>query len=369
MKRTSFSSLIILFTVFIITGCSNADNELLFYNRKYKDKIKEANQILKEYYLGGIIPGISVAVSIDGEFIWSQGYGLADKEQHVPAKRTTKYRIGSTSQIFTTLIAAKLQEEGKLNLDSSIYNYLPGFPKKNWDFTSRMLGAQTVRFPTIDPKFRNKNHLRNTKAFINKYNEMTLIREPNTDLEFNLYGTTLLGYLLEKVDGKSFSSMLKSEICKPLNLENTVVDNPYVLIKDRSRSYTTDFVARLINAEYVDLMPYIPAVGILSTAEDLNVIGQQILEPGFLSQETIDLISKPQVLNDGEKTGSSFGWLVNNMINEDQTVIAQIGNVYGGSSMIIIFPKDKVVVSMCANKGDVITELPALKIANVFVKE
>ncbi len=369
MKRISFSGLIAIIGILVFSSCSNDTEELLYYNKKYKDQVKAANQILKDYYYGSGIPGMSVAVSVGGQLVWSQGFGLADKEQDVPAKRTTKYRIGSTSQVFTTLIAAKLQEEGKLNIDSSFYNYYPAFPRKKWDFTPRMLGAQTVRFPIIDPKFKNKEDLLNTKSFIEKYKEMTLIREPNTDLEFNLYGTTLLGYMLEQVEGKSYSSMLKSRICKPLNLENTSVDNPYALKKDRSRFYSANFVAQLINAEYVDLLPYAPAVGLLSTAEDLNVLAQQVLAPGFLSQEIIDLISNPQELNDGEKTGSSFGWLVNNMIKEDQTVIAQIGNVYGGSSVIIIYPKDEIVVSICANKGDVVKELPAMSIAEQFVED
>ena len=367
MKRIFL--LILLFTgmTLLLTNCSKYDNETVFYERKYKKQVVDANKVLKDYYMGALIPGISVAVSINGELVYSQGYGFADKELKTPVKRDTKFRIGTTSQIFTAILAGQLQEEGKLNLDSSIYNYLPKFPKKQWDFTPRMLGAHTVMFaPNKDSNFKNPNKLNTINDFIQNYDHDALVTEPNTSLEHSAYGMTLLGGVVEAVGKNSYKNLLSSKICTPLNLKNTQLDNPYLLVENRSKFYATDFVARLVNADMVNLTPYGPSAGILSTAEDLAIVGQQLLKPGFLSQETIDLFSTPHILNDGEVLNSSFGWLVNDKYTEDQAVIGQIGSVYGGASMIVVFPKDKIVVAMCTNKGNVMRELPVMKIAQAF---
>jgi CubicO group peptidase (beta-lactamase class C family) len=79
---------------------------------------------------GRTAPGMSVAVAVDGNLVWAEGFGPADLEQCVPATPETKFRIGSTSKPLTSSGAALLYEQKRLDLDAPIQRYAPSFPDK-----------------------------------------------------------------------------------------------------------------------------------------------------------------------------------------------------------------------------------------------
>nr|MBD3623179.1 hypothetical protein [Sunxiuqinia sp.] len=111
-----------------------------------------------------------------------------------------------------------------------------------------------------------------------------------------------------------------------------------------------------------------PAVGFLSTADALNKAAQQILAPGFFSQESIDLFQEPHELSTGQQLNSSFGWLAT-VDRDGRKLLGQAGSTIGGSSVIAVYPEEKVVVSICSNLGDEMDELPVLKIASHFLNQ
>jgi serine beta-lactamase-like protein LACTB len=85
------------------------------------------------------VPGMSVAVVQDGEFVWSRGFGMADLENSVPATAQTLYRLGSISKPITATAAMTLWEHGQLDLDAPVQKYCPAFPQKPWPLTTRQL--------------------------------------------------------------------------------------------------------------------------------------------------------------------------------------------------------------------------------------
>ena len=70
------------------------------------------------------VPGLSVAVVIDRKLVWSNGYGLADVENYVPAKASTAYRLGSISKPITATAVMQLVERGKIDLNAPIQKCL-----------------------------------------------------------------------------------------------------------------------------------------------------------------------------------------------------------------------------------------------------
>src|SRR5262249_38236572 len=83
------------------------------------------------------VPGASVAVVENGEFEWSQGFGMADLENLVPATSKTLYRLASISKPLTAVAAMQLWEQGKLDLQAPVQKYCPEFPQKPWPVTTR----------------------------------------------------------------------------------------------------------------------------------------------------------------------------------------------------------------------------------------
>ncbi|MCP9265835.1 Serine beta-lactamase protein LACTB, mitochondrial [Dirofilaria immitis] len=92
---------------------------------------RKAATIVKQFMVRNGVPGLSVGVSHNGRCVWEQGFGYADVEQLVPCKSDTVMRIASISKSVTAALAARLVQSGKLDLDASIQDYVPDFPKKN----------------------------------------------------------------------------------------------------------------------------------------------------------------------------------------------------------------------------------------------
>ena len=75
-------------------------------------------------------PGVSIAVGVDEQLIWAEGFGYANVEFRVPATPLTKFRIGSVSKSMTSIAMALLYEQGVIDLDAPIQAYLSEFPVK-----------------------------------------------------------------------------------------------------------------------------------------------------------------------------------------------------------------------------------------------
>ena len=86
-------------------------------------------------------PGIAIAVSVDGETVWSEGFGYADLEHRVPMWPSVKFRVGSISKSMTAAAVATLVDEGRLDLDVPVQRYVPSFPEKAHPITTRQLGG------------------------------------------------------------------------------------------------------------------------------------------------------------------------------------------------------------------------------------
>src|ERR1044071_7051742 len=99
----------------------------------YKEAIRISTDSIQKYLDKRPAPGLAVTVSVNGEIVWSQGFGHADLEQDIHVEPAyTKFRIGSISKSLTAAGLAKLYEQNKIILDSSIYFYLPDYPKKEF---------------------------------------------------------------------------------------------------------------------------------------------------------------------------------------------------------------------------------------------
>ena len=107
----------------------------------YGAAILAAQVDLRALKEGQAIPGMSVAVAVEGEIVWTEAMGFADLEQSVRATPETRYRLGSVSKLFTAAIAARLAEKGVLDLDVPIQRYVPSFPEKQAPITARLLAG------------------------------------------------------------------------------------------------------------------------------------------------------------------------------------------------------------------------------------
>src|SRR3954471_1046350 len=90
----------------------------------------DPGRIVRELMVRASIPGMQAAVAVDGRPTWSEAFGLADLEQKVAVTRTTKFRVGSVSKVFTAAALARLVDARAIDLDAPIKRYVPALPSE-----------------------------------------------------------------------------------------------------------------------------------------------------------------------------------------------------------------------------------------------
>ncbi|MGE4587476.1 MAG: serine hydrolase domain-containing protein [Mangrovibacterium sp.] len=336
--------------------------------REFRKEIRKGRDAVRLYFISSNVPGVSVSVSIDGETVWSQGMGYANKELRVPVTPATRFRIGSTSRMLTAMLMARLQQEGKLSMGDSFYQYVPEYPGKQWDFTLYQLGVHTAGLPEDNPGelYSKSKKYKSLKDYVHAHAGDSLLFRPDDYYAVSDYGYSLLGILAEEISRKRFPALMKEMVLDTLKLTETQADNPYYLVENRSQCYCLNYIAQLTNAPTVDLSFCAPAHGFLSTADDLNKAARAAMDSTVFTADIRDLFFKPHQLSHGYQTNLGFGWWVLRD-RENRPLYAQIGTTVGGSSKVLVYPEQKLVVSICSNLEDDNAQLPAREIARIFL--
>ena len=100
--------------------------------------VEEARRLARTLLVDQNLPGLSVAVAVDGRIVWAEGFGYADVD-HTPVTPLTRFRLGALSKPLTAVAAALLHDRGRLDLDAPVQRYVPTYPQKQWTVTTRQL--------------------------------------------------------------------------------------------------------------------------------------------------------------------------------------------------------------------------------------
>ena len=178
----------------------------------------------------GDVAGAVVAVVKNGEVIFAKGYGLADVEKHKPVDaERTMFRPGSISKLFTWTAVMQMVEQGKLDLDKDVNEYLDFKipPRPDGPITLRNIMTHTPGFEeqiksliVSDPKL-----LAPLKAYAEQKTPVRIFKAGSTPAYSN-YATALAGYLVERASGQPFDDYLDAHLFKPLEMSHATFRQP-----------------------------------------------------------------------------------------------------------------------------------------------
>lgn len=311
--------------------------------------LKEARDIILNMMQEENIIGLSVSISIDDTLVWSEGLGSRDMEGlQAVSPDQTQFRIASLSKPFTATILGRLTEEEKVNPDASLYDYVPEFPKKKYDFTLKQLAMHRAGIRHYNwLEGENKKNL-TVEEGLDKFKKSRLRFEPGTEYLYSSYGYNLLGFALEKASGKSFESLLSEYITQPLNLEHTAADKAVYDELNISGFFTSNGKGRIKTAEDVNMYMKLPSGGMLSTSEDLVRFGNAYSYGRILTAQTREEILNELPLPDGSKTGYGMGWGVSRD-KKGRKIISHTGGNTGSVCRLIVYPEAKLTIAVVSN--------------------
>ena len=278
---------------------------------RYRAAIDAAQRLVCDS-LAPKVPGLQVAVAIDGMLVWSEAFGYADIARHARVTRTTMFRIGSVSKPLTSIAVAQLVLGGKLDLDAPVQRYVPSFPQKPWPVTTRELAGHVAGIRHYQGnEFLSNTPYPSVTAGLAIFANDTLLFEPGTRFAYSSYGFNLVSAVIEGASGENFLAYMGAHVIRPLGLTHTAPDRVDSLIPDRTTFYDPDTVHGGFQvAPPVDNSYKWAGGGFLSSAEDLVRFGSALLRPGFLPQSSLDLLFTSQKTRDGQPTGYGVGWFV-----------------------------------------------------------
>lgn len=315
------------------------------------------------------IPGMSVAVLIDGEIVWSEGFGFANLEHRIPVTTLTRMRIGSVSKPVTAAAVGRLVEQGRLDLDVPVQRYVPSFPEKRWPITTRQVAGHIagIRHYRGD-EFLTRDRFPTVTDGLEIFQDDPLLFEPGTDYTYSSYGWNLVSAVIEGVTGEGFLEYMRREVFEPLELRSIVAEHTDSIILHRADFYERDDeTGRVLNAEYVDNSYKWAGGGFISNTEDIVRFGWAHLEGDFLRPETVELLFTSQHTADGSATNYGIGWR-SGTDTAGRRWVGHTGGSVGGRAVLTIYPDARVVVAALANLGSApMTPELAEKLAAPFI--
>jgi CubicO group peptidase (beta-lactamase class C family) len=296
--------------------------------------------------------GLSVALVLNDQLVWSEGFGFADLEAGNRATGSTIYRIGSVSKPVVGTALMQLHEQGRVDLDADIRTYIPEWPEKQWTITVRHLMTHSSGIRHYrGPEFMSATHYDDLVAPMDIFKDDELLFEPGTQYSYSTYGFNLVANIVENVSGMPIEEYMRDHVYGPAWMSRTGLEDWNAIQPGRARWYERDEESRPYNSPYADLSNKYAGGGITSTVEDLARLHIAYQRGRLLKQETIELMYTPQVLRDGTSR-HGLSWRVQEMEMPDGStarLVSHSGGSVGARTLFWRFPELDLALAAVTN--------------------
>lgn len=310
---------------------------------------EQADAKLQAFVQKTQVPGLSISISQKGDLVFSKGYGFTDVDKKIPVDPSkSMFRIGSVSKTLTAAGLAQLYEEGKLDLDEPIEQYVPSWPNKGETITLRMLAGHLAGIRHYKGlEFLSNVHYENAVDGLAIFMNDPYINKPGTEYAYSSYGWNLISVAMESAADADFLSYMQSEVFEALGMDNTQPDYANKEIADRVSFYQFQN-GKVVEAPSVDNSYKWAGGGFIGTTEDLCKFGQAHMKAGYLNESTLEEWMTSQTTSDGKETGYGMGWRVFERPS-GKTFYGHSGGSVGGITYFLIHKPSETVLAITGN--------------------
>ena len=387
---------------------------------KWAGAAEQARRIARESVAAQNLPGLSVAVGVDGGgVVWAEGFGFADLRTSTPVTPQHRFRIGTVSTALTSAAAGLLLENARLKLDDEIQTYVPGFPKKPQPVTLRQLMGHT---PGVKPQNGNeaplfREHCERAAEVLEHFSGNWQLSGPVNTYHYSIYDWILVSAAIEAAASKPFLAFMRERIFDPLGMRDTAADpgpDPvevegedfplFMMIRElihdpgatrdsaagaaKKPGATNKPVAGQVTAYYtrfaqdpnygmhvmrlIDFSCYAGSAVFVSTPSDLVRFGLALNSGKLLKPSTVELLQTSQPLPSGGNTGYGLGWYVRTatLAGKQTRVVGYDGDAPRGRvASLMTFPEYGIVVAVMSNIPFADTSSVANRIAQIFAAQ
>jgi CubicO group peptidase (beta-lactamase class C family) len=327
-SRMSYLSFLIIlfFSLMPITSCESLLNT--------ESSIED---LMRQYHEIGQFNG-AVLVSHNNRVIFEGAFGEANREWNIRNTIDTKFRLGSATKPFTAALIMKLVEEGKIDLDGVVSDYLPEFRRDIGQIVTihHLLthsSGVTMREMTTEQYWDFFQRRLTKQQLIDSLCSGDLAFKPGERFSYSSAGYMLLGAVIESVTGKSYAQVLQEQIFDPFEMHDTGIDDPDVILSKRASGYQTNY--GLGNARYKYMPNSYSSGALYSTVRDLYKWDQALNSNDFLNENSKNLMFSPKL--ETHRGPFGYGWFIRKILVADstQTRVFHAGDVSGFCAIIV----------------------------------
>ncbi len=311
----------------------------------------------------GDVPGASVLVIRDGKAVVRKCYGLANLEDHEAATPATNYRLASISKQFTATAILLLAEDGRLDLDQRVRQWLPSLPAATDAITIRQLLTHTgglIDYEDVMPA-NQASQLRDDDVLHLLEAQDRLYFAPGSHYRYSNGGYSMLALIVERASGLRFEEFLKQRILEPLGMRDSLA---YVQggppVRHRAYGYSEN-ASGWTRTDQSLTSAVLGDGGIYSSIDDLARWDAALYSDRLLSRQSRELAFHPWTVTDDADVRYGFGWRITG------ESLWHSGESIGFRNVFVRYPQRRLSVIILSNRNDPEPYRLALAIARHFL--
>ena len=266
------------------------------------DVIARLDHLIPDWITRYDVPGLRIAIIDSGELVWSQAYGYKNVEDQIPMTTETVFRVESISKSVTAWGVMYLVEDGVIDLDVPIQQYLSSWrlPESAYaeeTITTRMLLSHSsgLALGNFNDEYDPRDVVPELRDTL--YDEVDFVYEPDSDFLYSNAGYHILQVLVEDVTGSTFEAYMSENILRPLGMNYASFTWENIEHHNLATGYE-------LNHSPVDdyVYPAQSSGGLFATVDDIAVFlmaGMTSSDQQILSADTIQQLYTPQITTSG----------------------------------------------------------------------
>ncbi|WOJ92803.1 serine hydrolase domain-containing protein [Congregibacter variabilis] len=320
-------------------------------------------------------PGCSVGVAKNGQWINKTGYGLANMELHVPLDGSHLHRMGSVSKQFTAMAVLLLADEGKIDLDADIRDYLPKLTPYQVKITINAMLGHVAGMDDYDlvagsyegPKAENAIDLKSAAGgefrlgnedyltideFYAVVARVPLAQAPDQGFLYSNLAYFLLSMLVEEVSGETLREYAHRRIFAPLGMQHTFFsDDPVEIVANRADGYKKNEAGEYV-IDMTNLF-WVGDGGLHTNLDDLLIWDAHFYEPQ-LGKDPKALMTLMNTPNSQHRDEENRRYANGQFLNEGHsgTTFEHSGGWLGTSTYYARIPEKHRSLMMMCNDAD-----------------
>lgn len=322
------------------------------------------NRVLKEWKA----VGVSVAVVEKNKVLLAKGYGYRDLDKKLPVTDETLFAIGSCSKAFTSSLLGILVNDGKLDLDKPVTQYLPALrfynDALNNQVTTRDMMSHRTGLPRHDMAWYGSSVSRDSLIHrIRYFQPSASLREK---WQYNNFMFLAQGYLAEQLTGTSWEKLLQQKIFTPLGMNQSSPSITALMDgANSSLGYKVEQDSLIKRVDYMNIDAVGPAGSINSNAKDMaqwvqtwinggKYKGVEVLPASYVtqamsSQMVISGALPSKEISDVYFSNYGMGWFLASYRGHYR--VEHGGNIDGFSASTSFFPTDSIGIVVLVNQN------------------